>query len=145
MNDSDNKPHILTLSTWNGDDYDGEDFGCWDDVTIICPHYPAVAIMPCAVWEPCGCAPARIGELDFYDEEITDQDWPCSRSPTGKHHYVEDEPFMPIARCFADEWEGEISDVAFNMGLPAGTYLVRPWWDGWGFRLDLIDPLINGG
>jgi hypothetical protein len=102
--------------------------------------------MPCALWEPCGCNPGRIGALDLYHDdyynEIENQEWSCSTSPTGAHRYIEGEPHKPVARCGAEECDEAVNHTAFELGLPAGVYLVRPWWDGDTVQLELIDPLV---
>lgn len=123
-------PHILTLA--NGD---GEDAHIWDYAELTCPHHPPTTLMPCAVWVDCGCS-----------AKITNQNWPtgdgpCPRSATGQHHYIDGEPSRPHAECFAEQWSGsaEFCDAAFELNLPPGRYRVRPWWDGVGFRLELID------
>jgi hypothetical protein len=134
-------PHVLTLSTYDGQSYDGEDFGYWDDHDITCPHHPPTATMACAAWEPCGCDQGTLGELDHH-EDLHQGSWPCRTSPTGQHRYVEGEPNRPVGRCWAREWDREISDAAFGMRLPAGKYLIRPWWDGETAQFDLIDPLV---
>jgi hypothetical protein len=135
------KPHILTLASWNN--YDGEDFGCWDYAEITCPYQPATVLMSCASWEPCGCAPGFVGELDFHDAFIHHEDWPCSASPSGMHRYVEGEPHRPMAVCWTQDWDDSIEQTAFELGLPAGTYLVHPWWDGDAIGFDLVDPLMR--
>lgn len=134
-------PHILTLSPADSDPYDGEDFGYWDDCDITCPHQPAVPRMPCAVWDYCGCE-ATAADSPVWDGGEGTGVGPCPTSPTGAHHYIDGEPNQPTARCFTFDWDEAIRDAAFELGLPAGTWLVRPWWDGDTLQLDLIDPLV---
>lgn len=133
-------PHTLTLTPWDGNDYEGEEFGSWDDCAITCPHQPGTASMPCAVWEPCGCPAGTVGETD--DPEELTGDWPCPASKTGTHRYIEGEPNRPTPTCWTRDWDMEISHTAFHLGLQAGTYSVRPWWDRETVKLELIDPLV---
>lgn len=136
-------PHTLTLSTWDGEPYDGEDAHRWDEATIECPHQPATETMPCAVWEPCGC-PVDNADAPLYDGGDGDGSGPCARSVTGTHRYVEGEPNRPVASCFALDWEASIADRAFELGLMPGTHLVRPWWDGDRVQLELVEPQTAG-
>jgi hypothetical protein len=133
--------HTMVLDTWEGDQYLGEDFGHWDYTNISCPHQPPTEHMPCAMWEPCGCTP-KLTESPEYDGGTGIGEGPCPNSKTGQHRYIDGEPNLPTARCWTRDWESSIGDRAFDLGLPAGTYSVRPWWDGDMVHIDLVDPLV---
>lgn len=121
----DGKPHILTLSL-RYDEFDPEMPLHADDGSLTCP-YDLSPLMPCATWEPCGC-PVKASE-------ITDEDWgtgegPCKKSATGEHRYVEGEPNLPIAECWARTWEQElVEDAQFRPWGP-GRYTVAILWNG---------------
>lgn len=132
-------PHTLTLSTWTGEPYGGEDAHRWDEAEIECPHQPATETMPCAQWEPCGC-PGNLAEAPLYEGGDGDGRGPCARSATGVHHYIDGEPNQPVASCFARDWEDEVAERAFELGLMPGRHLVRPWWDGDQIQLELVEP-----
>lgn len=128
-------PHILELAVY-GEPYVGEDADRWDYAELTCPHHPPTALMPCAIWVLCGC-PTK-------PEEITDQDWgtgtgPCPHSATGQHAYIEGEPNHPTAECWALPWASEISDAAFELGLPPGSHHVHPRWVNGSLQLELVD------
>lgn len=132
-------PHILTLSTWDGEPYDGEDAHIWDQANITCPHQPATETMPCAAREPCGCPGGLIGIAEC-GETVRNGGALCSRSMIGVHCYINNEPNRPVARCWTDGWDSDIAERAFDLGLMPGTHLVRPWWDGDRVQLELVKP-----
>lgn len=134
-------PHTLILSTWGGEPYDGEDAHRWDHAEIECPHQPATEIMPCALWQPCGC-PDAFTDMVNYERDIEVGGGSCPRSATGPHHYLDGEPHRPVASCWVLDWEAEIAERAFELGLMPGTHLVRPWWDGDAVQLELVEPQV---
>lgn len=121
-------PHTLILTTYNGEPYEEEDAEFWDQAEIRCPHDPPSELVPCAVWDRCGCKPKR-------GQRVRGR---CPKSATG-WHWIDDEgePNRPIASCWpADHAEG-LEETARELGLPPGEYKVRPWCDDGGIRLEL--------
>lgn len=130
-------PHTLTLSTWDGEPYEGEDAHRWDDATVECPHQPGTETMPCARWEPCGC-PDDSAEGTDHAEGAGNTTGLCPHSVTGTHRCIDGKPARPVASCWTLDWEDSIADRAFGLGLTRGTHLVRPWWDGEQVHLELV-------
>lgn len=130
--DPERPPHVLTLTARSGHRASVEHPHRWDHAGIACPCQPPSALMPCAVWSPCGCPPSELdgGQLGL-----------CRNSETGEHRYFDGEPGRPTAECFAVQWDDELPGAASDLDLPVGIYLVHPYWDD-GLRLRLVDSRV---
>lgn len=120
-------PHALILSTYSGEPYDGEDAKYWDNAELRCPYDPPSELMPCAVWDRCGCKPKP-------SQVVRGR---CPHSSTG-WHWIDDEgePNRPRAECWPTHHAEGLDDAAFELDLPPGTYLVRTFYEEGCIRLE---------
>lgn len=96
-----------------------------DDLSIevVCPGIPEGSeILPCAAYEPCGCAaPADPYTVEF--QEFLKQR--CPASPTGEHRHLADSGFVgaPTGGCWARTADSS-ADAAFDVVNGPGLYAV---------------------
>lgn len=126
-------PHILTLTAY---EEDPECPGLWDDAELTCPFDPPIAGMPCAVHEPCGCD-VKLSEL--WDIDSDRGAGPCPHSETGVHYYIEGEPNRPLPSCWAVHHAEGLSDAAWELDIPLGSYAVIPTSVDGCLQLELVD------
>lgn len=132
-----NLPHILTLKL-TYDEFDPAAPLYTDDAELTCP-YEQSPLMPCALWEPCGCDPVGYEQSEWQEcQRSSGADpvvWhpdsgPCPWSASGEHRYIEGLPNRPVAKCWITDGEDEVGDLARRRGWGPGVYAVRVWWDG---------------